>query len=68
MNPPGKYGGPRPEKECRMPCRKDKKKMCGNGYRNSVYSLENVGKKEEAPIEEKSEYPSAIFLGWSNTY
>jgi len=34
----GKYGK-KPDHECSMPCKKDKGKTCGNGWRNSVFSL-----------------------------
>jgi hypothetical protein len=34
----GKYGK-RPDKECNMPCAYDKNRICGGGWRNSVFSL-----------------------------
>ena len=28
----------KPDSECNKPCKKDKKVMCGGGWRNSVYT------------------------------
>lgn len=35
-NAVGKYGD-RPDKECNMPCNKEKEMKCGGGWRNSVW-------------------------------
>lgn len=37
-NEVGMYGK-RPDGECQMPCRKDPKRKCGAGWRNSVYVM-----------------------------
>jgi len=34
----GKYGK-RPDTECNMRCKKDNSRICGAGWRNSVYKL-----------------------------
>jgi hypothetical protein len=46
----GKYGQ-KDDKECNMPCKKDAGKMCGAGWRNSVFNLDAVKlpKFETAP-------------------
>jgi hypothetical protein len=49
-NAVGKYGK-RPDKECNMPCKKDTSRTCGAGWRNSVFELKIVPKKE-APKKE----------------
>jgi len=37
-NSVGKYGK-RPDKECNMKCKHDNSRMCGGGWRNSVFKL-----------------------------
>ena len=44
-NEMGKYGK-RPDSECNMPCRNDKSRNCGAGWRNSVFRLETRAVKE----------------------
>jgi hypothetical protein len=43
----GKYGK-RPDKECNMKCRHDNSRMCGGGWRNSVFELKIVPPKKDA--------------------
>lgn len=40
-NKMGKYGK-RPDSECNMKCRKDKGRICGAGWRNNIFDLQNV--------------------------
>lgn len=42
----GKYGK-RPDKECNMPCKKDKDRTCGAGWRNSVFELKLLPQKKD---------------------
>lgn len=48
----GKYGA-RANEECNMECKKDKGRMCGAGWRNSIFSLMKVAKPE--PFKYKHE-------------
>jgi hypothetical protein len=45
----GKYGK-RPDSECNMPCRYDKSRKCGGGWRNNVYKLKIVAKPVVAEV------------------
>jgi hypothetical protein len=42
----GKYGK-RPDKECNMPCKRDTKRTCGAGWRNSVFELKITAPKKD---------------------
>ena len=48
-NDHGKYGQ-KPDSECNMECKKDKGRMCGAGWRNSIFSIPVV---EQPPYEHK---------------
>jgi hypothetical protein len=37
----GKYGK-KPDSECNMKCKKDKGRLCGAGWRNSVFRLDQI--------------------------
>jgi hypothetical protein len=41
----GKYGK-RPDSECNMKCKKDNSRFCGGSWRNNVFKLVKIAKKE----------------------
>lgn len=51
----GKHGK-RPDAECNMPCKHDTSRMCGAGWRNTVYRLKDVAKPKVKGAIYKSIY------------
>ena len=53
-NAVGKYGK-RPDTECNMKCKKDNSRICGAGWRNSVFKLVVTQKSYKSVVGETPE-------------
>ena len=58
-NSMGKYGK-RPDSECNMKCRHDSSRICGAGWRNSIFNLDGV-KKTKVTVTTTSTVYTAIY-------